>query len=141
VPIISAAGSIYKEQHCRLKPREHDEYVRAGFAVAAELGVNLLFSGRKYLEVSEEAPVFRNHKIDVKQFSCSKPWDSLLVQTNGDIYNCCWQTRPIGTLRQQTFLEIWNSKMLQAIRRSTLNGTPHPICNNTQNPCPFLGRV
>ncbi|HRT71688.1 MAG TPA: tetratricopeptide repeat protein, partial [Syntrophales bacterium] len=131
----------YKEQHCRLRPEEHDEYMRAGFASAADLGVNLLFSGKKYFYTCEEAHVLYNREVPLDRFWCSKPWDSLLVQTNGDLYNCCWQTQPIGTLRQQTFLEIWNSKMLQAIRRSALNGTPHPICNNTQNPCPFLGRV
>ncbi len=131
----------YKEQHCRLRPREHDEFVRAGFAAAADLGVNLLFSGKKYFDTSEETHVLHNREVTLDRFWCSKPWDSLLVQTNGDIYNCCWQIQPIGTLRQQTFMEIWNGKMLQAVRRSTLNGTPHPICNNTQNPCPFLGRV
>jgi len=131
----------YKEQHCRLMAREHDEYVRAGFSVAEHLGVNLQFSGRKYFESDDQDPVFYNKTVDISKFWCAKPWDSMLITLDGDIYNCCWQTAPIGTLRSRSFEEIWNEKLIQDIRQSTLCGIPHRICDNRNSPCPFLGRA
>lgn len=131
----------YKEQHCRLMAREHDEYVRAGFSVAEHLGVNVQFSGRKYFESDDQDPVFYNKTVDISKFWCAKPWDSMLITLDGDIYNCCWQTAPIGTLRSRSFEEIWNEKLIQDIRQSTLCGIPHRICDNRNSPCPFLGRA
>ncbi|MCB9891029.1 MAG: SPASM domain-containing protein [Planctomycetes bacterium] len=36
--------------------------------------------------------------------------------TNGDVYNCCWQDRPIGNMNHASAWDIWNSTTLQEIR-------------------------
>ncbi|MBK7552371.1 MAG: SPASM domain-containing protein [Syntrophaceae bacterium] len=63
--------------------------------------------------------------------------DSMLITLDGDIYNCCWETARIGTLRSRSFEEIWNEKLIQDIRQSTLCGIPHRICDNRNSPARF----
>lgn len=133
----------YEEQHCENDPVAHDAAIEEGFARAEELGVNLSMSGRRSLQFEGSAPTnFYNEEIDAGRFFCSKPWTSMLVQNSGDVYNCCWQDRPLGNLHQTSLWSIWNGATMQAIRESTAAGQPHPHCvNSSGNLCPYLGRV
>lgn len=130
----------YKQQHCRLKPKEHDEYIRQGYGISEELGIDLVLNGKRYFMDQNDDCFYYNRKLELNHFWCSKPWDSILVGVNGDVFNCCYQTQAIGTLKDNSFEQIWNGNLLQKIRKSTLKNTPHPICNNKNNPCPYLGR-
>lgn len=131
----------YREQDCEKDPVTHDYYMEEGYRIASELGVNIVLSGRRHLLEMETVPVYYNREINSEQFFCNKPWTSLLIQTDGSLYNCCWQQEPIGTLQNNTLMGIWNGDILQEIRESTRNGIPHCICKNPTNICPFLGRI
>ena len=56
---------------------------------------------------------------------CSKPWDHVLIEINGDVYFCCYSNRPkgiIGSLQTHTLAEIWESREAQAIRKKMMAG-------------------
>lgn len=55
---------------------------------------------------------------------CSEPFEHFEVNENGDVYVCCpgWVNKSIGNLNRSTVDEIWNSKEVQEIRESILDG-------------------
>jgi radical SAM protein with 4Fe4S-binding SPASM domain len=61
----------------------------------------------------------------MKKMFCSKPWENVSVEVNGDVYFCCYSDRPqgmIGSLKENNFPEIWESKKAQKIRRQIMAG-------------------
>ncbi|MBK5259256.1 MAG: radical SAM protein [Thermoanaerobaculia bacterium] len=49
---------------------------------------------------------------------CPKPWDTLAIHPNGDMYPCmAWSRPPIGNLITDTFEDTWNGSALTDIRR------------------------
>lgn len=130
----------YQDQLCQNDPETHDRYVEQGFALAEQLGVELVLSGRRRLSVPDDARQHARKDVDTERFFCAKPWTSLLVRVDGAVFNCCWQARPIGHLEQSSTWEIWNGELLQDIRRSTAQGVAHERCKSRISPCPYLGR-
>jgi radical SAM protein with 4Fe4S-binding SPASM domain len=48
---------------------------------------------------------------------CTKPWNTLAVHPNGNVFPCmAWSRPPIGNLLTDTFEAIWNGEKLQALR-------------------------
>ena len=47
---------------------------------------------------------------------CDLPWNSLSLQSNGDVYPCPVAYKKIGNFFESTFEEIWNGKELAAFR-------------------------
>ncbi|MCA8969614.1 MAG: radical SAM protein [Planctomycetes bacterium] len=133
----------YDDQHCERDPETHDAAIEAAFLRAEEFGVHLVMSGRRrFSETRTMASAHPDPNAEGETFFCSKPWTSMLVMTNGDVFNCCWQDRPIGNMNHASAWDIWNSTTLQEIRESTAAGVPHKKCVNSRgNLCPYLGRV
>jgi hypothetical protein len=131
----------YEEQHCEKDPVNHDLFVEEGFALAEKLGVKLVMSGQRSLGNPGQGTLFHNAPVNTKTFFCEKPWTSLLVMTGGEVFNCCWQAKPVGSLQGSSLLNVWNGSTLAEVRRSTAMGVPHRICLNNVNQCPYLGRV
>jgi len=78
-----------------------------------------------------------------KRLFCSKPFiwfEVTQVNEIGEVYMCCpsWLETPIGNLRYQSVMEIWNGKKAQEIRRSILDGS-FKYCNRSR--CPFLHTI
>jgi len=49
---------------------------------------------------------------------CPKPWDTLAIHPNGDVYPCmAWSRPPVGNIASETFDAIWNGPALAALRR------------------------
>jgi len=130
----------YAAQHCDQDPDTHDRFVEEGFALAEQLGVRLHLSGRRRLAVADSERKHWGTEVTGARFFCSKPWDSLLVQVNGDVFNCCWQARPLGNLERESLWQIWNGPLLRDLRARTAAGDPHPVCTESSSRCPFLGR-
>ncbi|MEZ5966986.1 MAG: radical SAM protein [Planctomycetota bacterium] len=130
----------YGEQHCDNDPESHDRYVEEGFALAERLGVDLHLSGRRRLAAHDDERRHWGRDLAQERFFCPKPWDSLLVQVNGDVFNCCWQAHPLGNLRHDSLWQVWNGALLQEVRAKTAAGDPHPVCTGSASRCPFLGR-
>jgi radical SAM protein with 4Fe4S-binding SPASM domain len=61
---------------------------------------------------------------------CDFPWKNLIVDNEGNVYNCAYQRkeRPLGNLKEQTIEQIWNSYELKLIRKRLLEGKFPEIC-------------
>lgn len=129
----------YHAQHCHHDPQTYDTYIAQGLALAGELGVDVLYTGKKILsDPDDDTFVFHSRIIPKEQFFCSFPWKHLFIDTDGSVYNCCWQNRPIGHLDDTSLWNIWNGGMVTAVRETTAQGVPHTICNNASSSCPFV---
>ena len=61
----------------------------------------------------------------MKKMFCSKPWDHVLIEINGDVYFCCYSNRPegiIGSLQTNSLAEIWESQEAREIRKKMMAG-------------------
>ena len=48
---------------------------------------------------------------------CPKPWDTLAIHPNGDLYCCmAWSRPPIGNLAMNSFAELWTGAPLKSLR-------------------------
>ncbi len=52
---------------------------------------------------------------------CDLPWNSLSLQSNGDVYPCSVAYQTVGNFFENTFEEIWNGKKLAAFRDGVNN--------------------
>ena len=49
---------------------------------------------------------------------CGTPWAFVIVKANGEIQPCCFLSRPMGSLKMQHFMDIWNGPDYLSLRRS-----------------------
>jgi len=62
---------------------------------------------------------------------CRKPWDTLAIHPNGDVYPCmAWSRPPVGNLATETFEDVWNGAALQALRHEFTRDEPGLDCLN-----------
>ena len=61
---------------------------------------------------------------------CRYPWNSLLIDTDGEVRPCCWTGIRFGNLGRQTFQEVWNGPAALKMRRDFLNNVVPPGCRN-----------
>lgn len=74
------------------------------------------------------------------QTFCEHPFQRFKVTCEGDVTMCCFQTRAcLGNLLKQSLEEIWFSQRAENIRRVTLEGKLHKLCQVTS--CPFNHKV
>jgi radical SAM protein with 4Fe4S-binding SPASM domain len=60
---------------------------------------------------------------------CTKPWNTLAIHPNGDVFPCmAWSRPPIGNLRTDTFDEIWRGEKLETLRRESAEVRPGLDC-------------
>lgn len=60
---------------------------------------------------------------------CTKPWNTLAIHPNGDVFPCmAWSRPPIGNLRTDTFDEIWRGEKLEVLRREFAEVRPGLDC-------------
>ena len=64
---------------------------------------------------------------DSKVF-CILPWTHMSVRANGRVTPCCMSEYVLGSLRQSTLREVWNSEAMRQLRLSLLQDKPHPAC-------------
>lgn len=52
-------------------------------------------------------------------FSCSQPFERLIIRGNGDVYPCCYQSiqKSLGNVKEKSLHEIWHSAELNEYRR------------------------
>ena len=66
-------------------------------------------------------------------FSCSQPFERLIIKGNGDVYPCCYQSiqRPLGNVKEKSLHEIWRSTELNEYRRIVMeeDWKANPFCN------------
>jgi MoaA/NifB/PqqE/SkfB family radical SAM enzyme len=61
---------------------------------------------------------------------CTFPWKSIWISADreGLVTPDCWCHEPVGSILQNTLLEIWNSEMMQKYRRM-ISANDFSICN------------
>lgn len=68
---------------------------------------------------------------DSKTF-CMYPWTHLHAYPTGEVHPCChaeWKVPALGSARESSLEEIWNSPAQRALRRDMLTETPNPACS------------
>ena len=128
----------YKSQHCENDQETHDFYIQEGYELAEKLGVKIFQTGKKFLNKNDTDFLFLSKEIPKDKFFCELPWSHVFINTDGSVYNCCWQSQPIGHLEESSFWKIWNGELIKSIRQATANGIPHKICSNGDSSCPFV---
>lgn len=96
--------------------------------------------GLKVRRIWGGSTTIKGSEVEVR---CILPWKSWLQNSRGEVFNCCYQSRPLGDVHEQTLEEIWQGKKAQAIRRAFLTGRIPAACRNRNfvgGPCPELGR-
>jgi len=70
---------------------------------------------------------------------CLYPWRFLLVKEHlGEVFGCCYHTRPIGSVADSSLQEIWNNETQLVIRRDFAKGVVPPFCWKNSVGCPLL---
>ncbi|MBX7244809.1 MAG: radical SAM protein [Candidatus Sumerlaeaceae bacterium] len=59
---------------------------------------------------------------------CEAPWSGVQIDPNGDMFPCLYYGKAFGNLKQQDFVEIWNSKPYLELRRSLATLKLHKPC-------------
>lgn len=62
--------------------------------------------------------------------ACQMPWTGLMVESDGNVKVCCYNSPYVGNLNKQPLEEIWNGAPIKALRRSFLVGRPPEGCRN-----------
>lgn len=102
--------------------------------------VDEIFGGKGY-KVSEHYAFERSGgKEDTGSYErtfCGYPNQRLVISTDGDVYPCCVDTAgtmPLGNIKRQSLLEIWNGEKLQSIRAELMaNRMPSDTCKNCES--------
>ncbi len=73
----------------------------------------------------EQHPTFSGLDEYLARSFCSKPWEHFEVVRDGSVFMCCpgWLPVPIGNLKNNSVMDIWNSEMAQEIRAAILDGS------------------
>lgn len=67
---------------------------------------------------------------DSKTF-CMYPWIHLHAYPTGEVHPCChaeWKVPALGSARESSLEQIWNSPAQRKLRQDMLTGTPNPAC-------------
>src|SRR5262245_45669083 len=81
-----------------------------------------------------------------RRHPCHLLWRGpLYVRYDGLAFPCCYMydEPPIGDLRKQSVMEVWNSPEMVKLRAAHISGDLHeyPVCVNCQAPRPSLGAL
>ena len=92
----------------------------------------------KTYDYNSRRPVFIElEMLDAKQEEllmrsdtfCMYPWTHIHAWPDGYVYPCCGtDINPLGSLKQNSLEELWNSERQKQLRIDMLNGTKNEIC-------------
>ncbi|MDQ0202465.1 radical SAM/SPASM domain-containing protein [Pectinatus haikarae] len=153
----------YPQQMLDYYPLKTREMLNSAVSTAKQLGIELIYNARtslsnisgekdmpyplpvdefKHLLSKEEVVTTSSHKSNEiwnDALYCDLPWTTAFIETNGDVHICCLLsevTPPIGNIKNNSFMEIWNAPVLQEIRKCCANNTVHPLCK--QASCSYV---
>jgi len=68
--------------------------------------------------------------LNDSKYFCTLPWTHLHAYPNGAAYPCCLakHEHPIGSLKENTIKELWNSNDMKDIRKNMLSEQPSKQC-------------
>jgi radical SAM protein with 4Fe4S-binding SPASM domain len=64
-----------------------------------------------------------------RRMTCRRPWDTVAIHANGDVLPCItWTRQPCGNMAAETFEDIWNGSVYNAIRAEFEERKPGVDC-------------
>jgi len=92
-----------------------------------KLGIVFVVQNLDILKILNDGKIKEQQSYvkSVKKHFCSKPWDSIMLDTKGNVRICCHMQEEksvLGNLKYKSFNEIWNSNKITAIRDAILKG-------------------
>jgi len=125
--------------------RHNEHEVEQARALAAECGVEFILDEHfGFVEEEREAWIAESLKekygstpvtsvcmdgtMDIHT-ECRQMWDSLVVNSNGDVFPCCLVCRhewKVGNLLEQSFEEVWNGERMRTLRRYAVDPNAAP---------------
>lgn len=67
--------------------------------------------------------------------ACHLPWFRLSVHQDGQVHVCCYNTKELGHIPEQSLQEIWEGEAYNRLRQSILDRTFDQGCMET---CPVV---
>jgi MoaA/NifB/PqqE/SkfB family radical SAM enzyme len=67
-------------------------------------------------------PARRGHR------PCWRPWTFAFIGSNGDVLACCNPRSVMGSLKKESFQEIWLGPAYERLRRRINSAEPPPLC-------------
>lgn len=69
---------------------------------------------------------------------CKYPWLENFITVSGDVKFCCFMGKSLGNLKDNSFMEIYNSALAVDVRDAIKHGMIHPACNSVS--CPHYNK-
>jgi MoaA/NifB/PqqE/SkfB family radical SAM enzyme len=60
---------------------------------------------------------------------CDLPWQELRITYEGDVFACCWQSSPIGNIRDSTLASVWDGDAMKQLREELIEGKIPQLCS------------
>ena len=78
-----------------------------------------------------DLPTHQAHLLANSKTFCIYPWIHIHTYLTGETYPCCHADmhEPIGTTKENTLEELWNSDKMQELRLNMLHDRPSNVCN------------
>jgi len=100
--------------------------------IAHDGGVELLLpiedERLNFAEDTEREKTCNTNEIGRFSNYCEAPWTGVQIQPNGDVHPCGWYGKSFGSLKENSFLEIWNNDKYLDLRRSLATERVHEKC-------------
>jgi radical SAM protein with 4Fe4S-binding SPASM domain len=81
--------------------------------------------GRNSNHYDDKKKLFSDHKHHIKEFRCNKPWQRLIIRTDGTVLPCCTSFGaliPVGNIFKESVEDIWNCDSMKKLRELHKNG-------------------
>ena len=121
-------------------PELSNRYLRDAARRGSELNIPVFMDQNKILfyEADEaDAPPVPQGADDaavadplVSVKDCAYPWEWGLISSSGDVRPCCFATKSVGNINDESFSSIWNNETMQKLRSSVLADQINPVCKN-----------
>lgn len=134
---LKPGASVEFEAHVTL-PNGEGDYV-LGFDLVNEGARWFGLEQRLSLTLDASSPFVALDHVPIEatpteRGRCEHPWKYASIKANGDVFPCRFLSLSMGSLRQHSFAEIWNSAHYQRLRATILDGS-YAFCLGA--PCPF----
>lgn len=101
-------------------------FIEQARAVADDLKIYLFVDPRFQVTLYGRADETATEMPDYSE--CRAPWHWLALEVNGSVKPCCMAAKPIGSLKDNSALEIWNGPAMQRLRKNITESRIDPIC-------------
>lgn len=130
---------VYKEQHLSNAPGLSNRKVRKAQQRALSLGFHFELDPELWLSQpnatapAQPPPEAMRHPTKAARrpiSDCHEPWEWLFIAPLGGARPCCFASREVGNLTEQTVDQIWNGPTMVRLRGAIRDGYVDRVCRN-----------